>query len=108
MKGIEGNRPGINFNGRQLLNFDDKNGLKILNIDKNLCDVTFTRITPNSSKILDYVLVTESVYPLINTMKMDEGVELLAGSNHISVRLDVRITGEGITAPETAPKGVFL
>ena len=51
MKGIEGNRPGINFNGRQLLNFDDKNDLKILNIDKNLCDGTFTRITPNSSKI---------------------------------------------------------
>ncbi len=48
------------------------------------------------------------MYPLINTMKMDEGVELLAGSNHISVRLDVRITGEGIAAPETAPKGVFL
>ena len=106
--GIEGNRPGVNFNGRQLLNFADENDLKILNIDKDLCDGTFTRITPNSSTILDYVLVTKSVYPLINTMKIDEGVELLAGSDHVSVRLDVKMIGEGTTAPETAPKGVFL
>ena len=80
-KGIEGNRHGINFNECQLLNFAEENYLKILNIDKNLCEGTFTRITPTSSTILDYVLVTESVYPLINTMNIDEGVKLLAGSD---------------------------
>ena len=107
-EGIEGNRHGINFNGHQLLNFAKENDLKILNKEKNLCEGTFTRITPTSSTILDYVLVTESVYPLIKTMKIDEGVELLAGSDHVSVRLDVRITGEDFPSAEPVTTGVFL
>ena len=39
-KGIDGNRAGVNYNGRNLLNFIDSNNLVMVNKDINLCTTT--------------------------------------------------------------------
>ena len=52
--GIEGNHTRVNSNGELLLNFIGINNLTMINKDQNICQGTFTRITPNSgTTILD-------------------------------------------------------
>ena len=41
-RGIEGNRAGVNYNGKKLLNFIERNNLLMVNQDKNICTGTFT------------------------------------------------------------------
>ena len=90
-EGISGNRPGINTNGRLLLDFAYEHGLIMLNKDRDLCEGLFSRITPASSTILDYVLITEAVRPGVLRMCVDDDVELLAGSDHVALRLDINM-----------------
>ena len=89
--GIEGNRTGVNSNGVRLLNFIKNNDMVMLNQDKELCSGLFTRITPFSCSVLDYVLVTRSLHDEVLRMGVDEGLELFTGSDHVAVRVDVRI-----------------
>ena len=89
--GVSGNRPGVNTNGRLLLDFANEHGLIMLNKDRDLCEGLFSRITPVSSTLLDYVLVTEAVRPGVLRMCVDDDVELLAGSDHVALRLDINM-----------------
>ena len=41
--------------------------------------------------MLDYVLVTRSLHDEVLRMGVDEGLELFTGSDHVAVRVDVRI-----------------
>ncbi len=70
--GIEGNRPGTNTNGEKLLNFVRNNNLLMLNQDEELCSGLFTRITPLSSTVLDYVLVSRALKNSVVRMIIDE------------------------------------
>ena len=88
-EGISENRPRINTNGRLLLDFANEHGLIMLNKDRDICEGLFSRITPVSSTILDYVLVTEAVWPWVLRMCMDNDMELLAGSDHVALHLDI-------------------
>ena len=63
----------------------------MLNKDRDLCEGLFSRITPVSSTILDYALVTEAVRPGVLRMCVDDDVELLAGSDHVALRLDINM-----------------
>ena len=90
-EGIEGNRPGINSNGQRILDFVDLSQMYIVNRDSNVCNGTFTRITETSSSILDYVLVCPDLRPKILRMGIDHDIELLANSDHVAIRVDVRM-----------------
>ena len=92
-EGIPRNRPGVNSNGRLLLDFATEHGLVILNRDWDLCEGLFSRITPTSSTILDYALVSKAVQPGVLRMCIDDDVELLAGSDHVALRLDINMSG---------------
>ena len=88
-RGIDGNRAGVNYNGKKLLNFIERNDLLMVNKDKNVCSGTFTRVTPHSSSILDYLLVSKTMCNDVLRMGIDLGVELLSGSDHaLTIRLD--------------------
>ena len=67
------------------------NELILLTRDKEVCTGTFTRITPYSSTILDYVLITKNIQNDIIRMGIDEEVSLLSGSDHVAVRVDTRL-----------------
>ena len=89
--GIDGNKPGTNSNGRKLLDFVSNNNLVILNRNKELCTGTFTRITPYSSTILDYVLITKNLQDNIIRMGIDDEVSLFSGSDHVALRVDISV-----------------
>ena len=70
--GIEGNHDRVNSNGELLLNFIDNNDLTMIH-DQNVCQGTFTRITPNSgTTILDYVLASAYAKQDITEMIIEE------------------------------------
>ncbi|XP_023345051.1 uncharacterized protein LOC111714221 [Eurytemora carolleeae] len=106
--GIEGNRPGTNTNGEKLLNFVRNNNLLMLNQDKELCSGLFTRITPLSSTVLDYVLVSRALKNSIARMIIDEQLQWFSGSDHVAVYVEVILpdTKEHIELPKK--KGLFL
>ena len=68
---------GVNYNGKKLLNFIERNNLLMVNQDKNICSGTFTRVTPHSSSVLDYLLVSQSMINDVLRMGIDSEVELL-------------------------------
>ena len=104
--GIEGNRTGVNNNGRKLISFIQNNDLVMVNKLKDTCAGTFTRITPHSSSILDYVLVTQNMVNDVLRMGIDTDIELLSGSDHVAIRLDINLIG-GIGKP-TATKSSYI
>ena len=107
-EGIVGNRPGVNSNGRKLLNFVQNNGLVMLNKEKNICSGTFTRITPVSSSILDYVLVTPDLTKEVVKMVVDEDLALFTGSDHVAITVDLLLDCKQEPSPDRANKGLFL
>ena len=106
--GIEGNRPGTNTNGEKLLNFVRNNNLLMLNQDKELCSGLFTRITPLSSTVLDYVLVSRALKNSVARMIIDEQLQWFSGSDHVAVYVEVILPDnkEHIELPKK--KGLFL
>jgi len=106
-QGIDGNRAGVNYNGRKLLNLIDSNNLVMVNKDINLCTGTFTRITPHSSSILDYLLVSKCMIKSVLRMGIDSDVELLSGSDHVAIRFDLCITGN-LNTKKAEYNGIFL
>ena len=106
-QGIDGNRAGVNYNGRKLLSFIDANNLVMVNKDINLCTGTFTRITPHSSSILDYLLVSKCMIKSVLRMGIDSDVELLSGSDHVAIRFDLSITGN-LDTKTAEYNGIFL
>ena len=107
-EGIIGNRPGVNLNGRKLLNFVDNNGLVMLNKDKSICSGTFTRITPVSSSILDYVLVTPDLTKEVVSMAVDEDLVLFTGSDHVAITVDLLLDCKQESSPYNAKSSLFL
>jgi len=107
-EGIAGNRPGVNLNGRKLLDFVNNNGLVMLNKDKNICSGTFTRITPVSSSILDYVLVTPDLTKEVVGMAVDEDLVLFTGSDHVAITVDLLLDCQQEPCPDRANGGLFL
>ena len=106
-RGIEGNREGVNYNGKKLLNFIESNNLSMINKDKQLCSGTFTRITPHSSSILDYLLVSKNMGNDVIRMGIDTDVELLSGSDHVALRFDIKIAMPMENNRDEC-KGIFL
>ena len=106
-RGIEGNREGVNYNGKKLLNFIESNNLSMINKDKRLCSGTFTRITPHSSSILDYLLVSKNMGNDVIRMGIDTDVELLSGSDHVALRFDIKIAMPMENNRDEC-KGIFL
>ena len=96
-EGIEGNRPGVNLNGRKLLNFVANNDLIMLNKDRDLCWGTFTRVTPTTSSILDYAIVTKDLVEDVIRMGVDTDVHLFTGSDHVALRIDIKLNVQGST-----------
>ena len=94
--GIPDNHKGINSNGERILNFAELNELHIINRNRDLCTGTFTRIVPSSSTVLDYVLASDSLVPDILDMVIDEGKKLLYGSNHVAIRVDLKLRGSEV------------
>ena len=107
-RGIEGNRPGVNHNGKKLLSFIEENELIMINKHKDICNGTFTRITPHSSAILDYVLVTQNMMNDVLRMGIDTDIEILAGSDHVAIRLDINLVGGLGKTPEPKKYSISL
>ena len=106
-RGIEGNRAGVNYNGKKLLNFIERNNLLMVNQDKNICLGTFTRVTPHSSSNLDYLLVSKSMSNDVLRMGIDSDVELLSGSDHLAIRFDLNLMG-AVNMSMEPKQGFFL
>ena len=90
-QGIEGNRPEVNSNGRKLRSFIEYNGMIMINADKARCDGLFTRVTPNSSTILDYAIASGTMQPLVDRLLIDESGRILAGSDHAAIFVKVNV-----------------
>ena len=72
-----------------------------------LCTGTFTRITPHSSSILNYLLVSKVMVKNVLRMEIDSDIELLSGSDHVAICFDLSITGTLNTKnPENT--GIYL
>ena len=92
--GIEGNHTRVNSNGELLPNFIGINDLTMINKDQNICQGTFTRITPNSgTTILDYVLVSANAKQDITEMIIDEERDVLSTSDHVLVTVKINLSG---------------
>ena len=66
----------------------------MINKDQNICQGTFTRITPNSgTTILDYVLVSANAKQDITEMIIDEERDVLSTSDHVLVTVKVNLSG---------------
>ena len=63
----------------------------MLNQDKEICSGLFTRITPLTSTVLDYVLVSRVLKSSVVKMHIDERLELFSGSDHVAVYVDVNL-----------------
>ena len=79
----------------------------MVNKDKNICSGTFTRVTPHSSSILDYLLVSKSMINDVLRMGIDSDVELLSGSDHLAIRFDLNLTG-AVKMSMEPEQGFFL
>ena len=62
------------------------NDLVMLNRNKELCTGTFTRITPTTSSILDYAIVTKDLVSDVSRMGIDTDVDLFMGSDHVRLK----------------------
>ena len=80
----------------------------MVNKNKEVCAGTFTRITPHSSAILDYVLVSQNMKDDVLRMGIDTEVELLSGSDHVAIRLDIKLVWEPCITPETKQCNISL
>ena len=49
-----------------------------------------------SSTVLDYVLASETLIPDMMSMMIDEGKKLLSGSNHVAIRVDLKLRGDEV------------
>ena len=58
--------------------------------------------------MLDYVLVTRLLHDDVLRMGVDEGLELFTGSDHVAVRVDVRIPPPSTNPQPPKAKGVCL
>ena len=67
------------------------NNLEIVNKNKSICPVTYTRNVPHSKSLLDYALVSKTLMPKVIRMGIDNNVELLSGSDHHALRIDLKI-----------------
>ena len=76
--------------------------------NKEVCAGTFTRITQHSSAILDYVLVSQNMKDDVLRMGIDTKVELLWGSDHVAIRLDIKLVWEPIMTPKTKQCNISL
>ena len=90
--GIPGNLPGINSNGALMLEFIQLNKLKMINADQTRTMGLFTRSSGGSSTILDYALATKGADKMITKMEIDEVGDLLDGSDHAAVVLEIRLS----------------
>ena len=102
-RGIEGNSPDINYNGKLLRDFIDSNDLIMINADKTRCSGLFTRTNSNSATCIDYVLADSNSEELIMQMTIDSNKEVLWGSDHSSVLIELNmgiILDQGYITPE--------
>jgi len=56
-----------------------------------VCTGLFTRITPQSCSILDYVLATRDMVPKVKRMVIDEEGMWCSGSDHVGIRVDITL-----------------
>ena len=90
-QGIDGNHPDINYNGQLLRSFVNSNDLVMINADKERCSEVFTRETINSTTCLDYVLADANSNDLIVSLSVDTNKEVLWGSDHSSILLELSL-----------------
>lgn len=89
--GITGNLPGINSNGALMLEFIQLNNLKMINADQTRTKGLFTRSSGGYSTILDYALASRGADKMITKMEIDEVGDLLDGSDHAAVLLEIKL-----------------
>ena len=94
--GIPGNLPGINTNGALMLEFIQLNKLKMINADQTRTNGLFTRSSGGFSTILDYALASRGADNMITRMEIDEVGDLLDGSDHAAVVLEIRLPKEPV------------
>lgn len=81
MEGIDGGDKDVNRNGRRLLRFSREFGLRILNRDMD-CKGKWTWSAGDRKSIIDYVLVDDGLFRLVEKMCIDEEGDMDVGSDH--------------------------
>ena len=88
---IEDYAPDVNYNGTLLRDFILSTNLVLLNADKTRCSGVTTRRTMNSSSCLDYVLADTGANESIVSLTVDSDKEVLWGSDHSSLLLEINM-----------------
>ena len=69
---IEGNKPTVTKEGRQLMKMAKNDGLVILNKEKEICKGLWTRVQSQERSILDYVLTNSKLLSTVTEIIVDE------------------------------------
>ena len=79
------------INGRMLLEWARDYRLTILNLDEK-CSGVYTRVRREQKTAIDYAVVNNRIYEIFNSMHIDENKEIIDGSDHtlLTVNLNVR------------------
>ena len=93
--GIPGNLAGVNSNGVLLQDFIAVNDLRLINADRSRTKGLFTRTAGGYSTILDYVVSTRRIDKDITSLTIDEAGDLITGSDHAALVLQMSWTESG-------------
>ena len=81
-EGIQGNHPGINCNGRRLLDFLRLTRMKQINGQKHLTKGLWTRQRGSSKTIIDYAAISEEHLHTVQSLEIDDKGVHAGGSDH--------------------------
>ena len=97
-EGIQGGDREINRNGTRLLNFTREYGLRIANRDVQ-CRGKWTWASGQRQTIIDYILVDNDIFGMIQKCEIDEEGRLDIGSDHnwmtLTLNMDFRKRDSG-------------
>ena len=93
--GIPGNSWRVNYNGELLQNFIRVNNMTMVNADLTRTVGRFTRSAGGFSTILDYTICSQSANGLIKNMHIDEEGNILSGSDHASIMIELDLPNSG-------------
>ena len=100
-RGIEINAPD-NYNRSLLRDLILNTNLLLINADKTRCSGVFTQRTVNSATCLDYVHADAGVKGSIVSVTVDSDKEILWGSDHSSILLELWMGNKQYLTPPAA------